>query len=206
MGAKGNMSFLCSCIIFIIYKKKILCVNVNVKSKTHTLTYAVSSVIIVVLIKKITHVIDLLGKKLNIMWILLMHNFLCNEHMVNTENDSLLMGAMWEHKKHTHTDTSPIQQLLQLTSCYEMHPSSSGVWTFQQISGALPLANSQKLVSHNPSKIHSYKQTSRSISSQSTILIVVFMYFLAFDMCNTMLLFLLESYGLYFSKNMFLIF
>ena len=104
--------------------------------------YAVSSVIIFVLKKKITHVIDLLGKKLNIMWILLMHDFLCSEHMVNTEIYSLLMGAMWERKKHTRADTSPIHQLLQLTLCYEMHPSSSGVWTSQQISGDLPLANS----------------------------------------------------------------
>ena len=52
LGVKGNMSFLCLC-IFIIYKKKILCVNVNVESKTHALMYAVSSAIIFVLIKKL---------------------------------------------------------------------------------------------------------------------------------------------------------
>lgn len=171
------MSLLCLC-IFIIYKKKILCVNVNVKSKTHILMYAVSSAIIFVL-KKITHVIDLLGKNLNIMWILLMHSFLCNEHMMKRENYNLLMRAMWECRKSTLANTSDIHRPLQFTLCYDVHPSSSGVWTFQLISGDLPLTNSQKLMSHNPSKIHSYKQTSRTISSQSTIVIVVFMYFLA---------------------------
>ena len=165
--------------VFSSFTKRRFSVKVNVKSKTHTLMYAVSSAIIFVLKKKITHVIDLLGKNLNIMWILLMHSFLCSEHIVKRENYSLLMRAMLEYRKYTLANTSDLHQPLQFTLCYAVHPSSSGVWTFQPISGDLPLTNSQKLMSHNLPKIHSYKQTSRIISSQSTILIVVFMYFLA---------------------------
>lgn len=107
---------------------------------------------------------------------LLMHNLLWNEHMVNTENYSLLMGAMWECKKSRHAQTphTPTSYLSSpcVTGCTHLHLLFELSNRFQVI---LPLTNSQKPASHNPSKIHSYKQTSRSISSQSTILIVVFL-------------------------------
>lgn len=182
------MSLLCLC-IFIIYKKKILCVNV--KSKTHILMYAVSSMIIFVL-KKITRDWSIREKF---------------EHHVNSayaqfpvqwthgEKRKLYPAdeSHWECRKSTLANTADLHRPLQLTSCYDVHPSSSGVWTFQLISGDLPLTNSQKLMSHNPSKIHSYKQTSRTISSQSTILIVVFYVCLSHLTCVTLCDYFYES-------------
>lgn len=66
-----------------------------------------------------SRVIDLLGNNLNVMQIVLMHNFFCKKHQENTYHHPLLTGATQEYTKHAYAHTLDADQLPRPASCYK---------------------------------------------------------------------------------------